>query len=160
MLIWDAYRNGGLHKYFPKKDTITAASGQVSVTFGLSWPEPEPPEPKRSCSLAEMRAARTANPSVGGPGTRHLAVEVVTHGVVNVWVCAPYFTLELVEAVEKWVVELPGDTNLKQWFVDGANKLDTGLRLGNLPGEVTCLTSMVDAAILAISAAPAAGAVR
>jgi hypothetical protein len=156
-LIWDAYRNGGLHKYFPKKDTIAAATGQVSVTFGLSWPETAPPDPKRSLSLDEMRRRRATTPALGGPGSKHLAVEVKAPGAVNVWVCAPYFTLELVGAVEKWVGELPGDADLQNWFVAGANKLDDGLRLGNPPGARACLTSMVDAAIAATATPVAAG---
>jgi hypothetical protein len=156
MLLWDAYRNGGLHKYFPKQDTIAAASGQVKVTFGLSWPETKLLDPKRSLSLEEMRARRKGNPALGGPGTRHLAVEMLAPGEAAFWVCSPYFALELEDAVEKWVAELPADPTLRQWFVDGANKLDEGLRLDNPPGSRACLTSMVDAAVAATAAAPVA----
>lgn len=151
MLLWDAYRNGGLHRYFPKKDTIAAAAGQVKVTFGLSWPETNPPDPKRSLSLEEMRAWRAANPTLGGPGTRHLAVEVLTPRAVTFWVCSPCFALELEEAVEKWAAELDRDAGLRQWFVDGASKLDAGLKLGNPPGLRTCLLSMVDAAVAVVA---------
>lgn len=157
MLIWDAYRNGGLHKYFPKKDTIAAAAGQVTVTFGLTWPETVPPDPKRCRSLEEMRERRAANPALGGPGSRHLSVEVNGPGDVNFWVCAPYFALELVEVVERWMGEFAGAADLQQWFVDGANKLEKGLQLDNPPGSRACLTSMVDAAIAAAAPAPAAG---
>ena len=49
---------------------------------------------------------------------------------LNFWVCAPFFTLEFVTAVEKWMEELAADPNMKQWFVDGVNRLEQGLLLG------------------------------
>ena len=75
MLIWDAYRNGGLHNYLPKQGTITTAIGQVRVTFGLSWPENPRPQPR--FNFEQMRSfARQIRPWC--PGTRHLAVEVIS----------------------------------------------------------------------------------
>jgi hypothetical protein len=154
MLIWDAYRNGGLHKFFPKQDTITAASGQVKVVFAISWPETSVPS-KRSLSLDEMRSWRAATPRPGDPGTRHLDVEVLAPQLVNFWVNSPVFALELDEAVEKWAGDLAGDATLQQWFVAGVDKLENGLKLGNPLGSQACLRSMVEAALAA--GPPAAG---
>jgi hypothetical protein len=153
MLIWDGYRNGGLHKYFPKQDEIATTAGQTTVVFGLTWPERVEATSKRSLTLDEMQAARAANPAIGGPGSRHLSAEIQPNGVVSFWVCAPFFALEMIDAVERWLAELVGNAALQQWFVDGADKLDNGLKLRNTAGSIPCLTSMVNAALAAAAAA-------
>ena len=155
MLIWDAYRNGGLHNYFPKQDTIPTTAGQTTVVFGLTWPETSFPNSKRSLTLEEMQAARAANPAMGGAGSRHLSAEIQPTGVVSFWVCVPLFALELIAAVESWLNALGADSRLQQWFVDGAEKLDEGLKLRKTTGSIPCLTSIVNAALATCAAAPA-----
>ncbi len=155
MLIYDAYRNGGLHNYFPKQDTIPTSAGQTTVIFGLTWPETSILSEKRSLTLAELIAARAANPAMGGPRSRHLAAELQPSGVVSFWVCAPIFALELIDAVEQWATDLVSDATLQQWFIDGAIKLEEGLKLRNPTGAKPCLTSIVNAAFATASSTPA-----
>jgi hypothetical protein len=155
MLIWDAYRNGGLHNYFPKRDTITTAAGHTPIVFGLSWFEALGPESKHSLKLDEMQAARAAKPAMGGTGSHHLAAEIQPTGTVSFWVCAPMFALELIDAGDKWVAELEHDATLQGWFVDGAETLYKGLKLDEPNGSKACLTSIVNAALAAAIPAPA-----
>jgi hypothetical protein len=147
MLIWDAYRNGGLHKFFPKRDTLGAASRQVNVVFAVSWPETGGLA-TRSLSLDEVRSWRVKIAGLGDPGARHLDVEVLAPHLVRFWVNSPVFAMELAEAVEKWATDMDGDAKLQQWFVAGANKLEDGLKLCNPPGSQACLRSMVSAALV------------
>jgi hypothetical protein len=146
-LIWDAYRNGGLHKFFPKQDTISVASGQVHVIFAVSWPETGGPA-NRSMSLDEVRLWRVKTLGQGNSGMRHLDVEALAPPLVKFWVNSPVFALELAEAVGKWETDMVGDANLQQWFVAGADRLEDGLKLDNPPGSHACLRSMVNAALV------------
>jgi hypothetical protein len=36
-LLWDAYRNGGIHRFFPKAGTVQVGGRPVDVTFSISW---------------------------------------------------------------------------------------------------------------------------
>ena len=106
MLFWDAYRNGGLHNYFPKQHTITTAAGARKVAFGLSWAEHGGAGGNRSPTLEEMQAARAGNPASGGPGLRHLDAEVQPGELLAFWVCAPILALELIDSGDKWATKL------------------------------------------------------
>jgi hypothetical protein len=145
-LLWDAYRNGGLHKFLPKKGTFQIAGQAVTVTFGVGWLETGTGTDQRSFSLEEVRALRTSNPTLAGLHPPHLGVVQDGPNSFQFWICAQLFVLELVDAVEAWMWDLGTVGGLDQWFIDGANKFEDGLALKRHPESVACLTAMIAAA--------------
>ena len=116
-LLWDAYRNGGLHCFFPKAGKEVQIGGrQVDVTFGVSWYEVDEPGGKRSATLSEARAARASTPA--------LSVQLIGPDSYNVWLMAQFFVLDFIDAVEKWDEELTQAAPLRQWFVTGAGVVE------------------------------------
>ncbi len=97
-LLWDAYRNGGLHRFFPKAGTVQIGGRQVDVRFGVSWYEVAVAGEKRSATLSEARAARASTPA--------LTVLSIGPDSYNVWLVAQFFVLDFIDAVERWAGEL------------------------------------------------------
>ena len=122
-LFWDAYRNGGLHRFFPKRDKIKATSGEVRLEFGISWPTLDGTGSTRCLSLDETRERWKSVLAGNRPESKHLCMEPNDDGSVNFWICAPYFALEFVDAVEKWSEDLRNNSTEQSWFVNGANGL-------------------------------------
>jgi hypothetical protein len=152
-LLWDAYRNGGLHKFFPKRGTFQIGGQSVTVTFGIGWLETGTGETQRSFSLEEVRALRANDPTLASLRPPHMGAVQDGPNSFQFWICAQLFVLEFVDAVETWMREVGAVTGLDHWFVDGANKFEDGLDLKRHPESVACLTAMITAARAA--AAPA-----
>ncbi len=111
-LLWDAYRNGGLHCFFPKAGTVQVGSRNVDVAFGISWCEVGVAAGKRSATLGEARAARETTPV--------LDVRQAGPDRYGVMLVAQFFVLDLIDAVEMWISELSEAAPLGQWFLIGA----------------------------------------
>lgn len=154
-LIWDAYRNGGLHKFFPKRDTITVGAQQVSITFTVGWLEHE--TPKRSFSLTEVQQLRVADPTLSSTRPGHLVV--VPHGpnAFLFYACVQATVLELVDAVGRWMEDLQSGAPFQQWFIDGANEFERGGLLNRHPEARACLAAMILAAQAGMAPAAASG---
>jgi hypothetical protein len=145
-LLWDAYRNGGLHKFLPKKGTFQIGGRPVTITFGVGWLETGTGADQRSSSLQEIRLLRASDPRLTGLRPPHLGVVQDGPDSFQFWICAQLFVLEFVEAVEAWMRDLGSVAGLDRWFIDGANKFEDGLTLGRHPESVACLTAMIAAA--------------
>ena len=65
------------------------------------------------------------------------------------WVCAPVFTLELIDAVDKWTEDLETEKPLQDWFLIGASKLDEGLAMKNFYRSCPRLMGIVNEAFTA-----------
>jgi len=150
-LIWDGYRNGGLHNFFPKQDMITTTAGPKKVLFSVSWPTSKNGNAERCLTLAEIQVGRANNPTVGGPGARHLDAEMQSNGDISIFLSSPVFALELIDAGDRWAAELEQNGALQGWFVEGAARLSQGLTFQNLPGAKACLDRMVNAAVAAVT---------
>jgi len=137
-LLWDAYRNGGLHRFFPKRGPMSVGSRQVNVSFGIAWAEVAIAGGKRSATLNEVRAAR----ATGSP----LDVQFAGVNSVQIWLVAPFFVLDFIEAVETWVKELSGAPPLGPWFITGATELEEGLAPRQHPESLACLASLIGTA--------------
>jgi hypothetical protein len=140
-LVWDAYRNGGLHKFFPKRDTITVGARQISITFTVGWLEHQ--SPKRSFSLAEVRRLRAADPTLSGTRPGHLVVIPNGPNAFAFFACVQATVLELVDAVGLWMDDLQTGSPFDQWFIDGANEFERGGLLNRHPQARACLTAMI-----------------
>src|SRR5262249_21754217 len=134
-LLWDAYRNGGLHRFFPKAGTVQVGSRQVDVTFGISWCEVGVPGGKRSATLSEARAARAATPV--------LDVRSAGADSYNIMLVAQFFVLDFIDAVEKWIGELSEAAPLGVWFVAGAGDVESGLALKKHAESLACLADLL-----------------
>ena len=137
-LLWDAYRNGGIHRFFPKAGKVEIGGRPVNVTFGISWLEVSGPGAKRSATLDQARAARASVPAV--------TVEPVGQESFNVWLCAQLFVLDFIDAVEKWMGELTVAAPLGPWFVTGAGEVKDGLAPKAHPESLACLTDLLTSA--------------
>jgi hypothetical protein len=134
-LLWDAYRNGGLHRFFPKAGTVQIGGRQVDVRFGVSWYEVAVAGEKRSATLSEARAARASTPA--------LTVLSIGPDSYNVWLVAQFFVLDFIDAVERWAGELTPAAPLGQWFVTGAGDVVDGLALKKHPESLACLADLL-----------------
>ena len=137
-LLWDAYRNGGLHRFFPKAGTLPVGGQQINVTFGVSWFEVAIPGGKRSATVVEARTAQASAP--------RLIVHSTGRDSYQVWIVAQLFILDFIEAVETWLGELTPAPDLGPWFIDGANALEAGMAPGRHAESLACLADLVTTA--------------
>ena len=69
MVIWDAYRNGGLHNFLPKRTKVKTNDGKKELTFAICWFEKVAGSGSRQArTLDDIRSLR----ATGGPKSRHL----------------------------------------------------------------------------------------
>ena len=60
-LIWEAYRNGGIHRFFPKMGTLSVGSLKLNVSFRVDWHNDNSTGRKRKRTLLQARAYRTSS---------------------------------------------------------------------------------------------------
>jgi hypothetical protein len=125
-LVWDAYRNGGLHRFLPKKQEFKVKSNCVQLDFGVCWSETRLPLPLKDIQKRWRRVAKGQDSA-----TKHLQFKRNDDGSINFWVSAPYFSLELEAAVENWINHLAGDEIRQTWFACGVKCFESGLELGS-----------------------------
>jgi hypothetical protein len=133
-LLWDAYRNGGLHRFLPKKHEFTSNTGKTStVTFGVTWLENDL-RPNRCCNLNEVKEIQAKDPTLAGLSLPHLRLTPGVDDSLNFWLCAQALVLELADSVVEWENELKSGSNFAKWFVDGVNAFEEGLTLAGGSG--------------------------
>jgi hypothetical protein len=137
-LIWDAYRNGGLHRFFPKAGVLPVGGRQINVTFGVSWFEVSNSEGKRSATVEEARIARAT--------AQRLKVQSAGIDSYYIWIVAQFFVLDFIEAVQTWISELTPVADLGPWFIDGATALEGGLAPGCHAESLACLADLITTA--------------
>lgn len=134
-LVWDAYRNGGLHKFLPKKIQLVRPAGTpVSVDFGVGWAE-DGSRPRCSMTLDEVQALRSRDPMLSMLRPPHLALALQAPDVAIFSVCAQALVLELMEAGDAWSSEVVSNAQLQTWFIDGANAFEEGRALSGGQGR-------------------------
>lgn len=139
-LLWDAYRNGGLHRFLPKKHNFISDVGKkTTVTFGVVWLE-DPSRPNRCCNLDEVSKLRAKDPTLARISPPHLVLTSDVGDSINFWICAQALVLELADSAEEWEKELKTRSDLATWFVDGVNAFEKGLELGS---GLTCLQKII-----------------
>lgn len=143
-LLWDAYRNGGLHRFLPKKHEIASGVGKTTtVTFAVTWLE-DRSRPNWCYTLEEVNQLRASDRTLAGIFPPHLGLTLEISGSLQFTLCVQALLLEFADSVEEWAEELRAGSNLAAWFVDGANAFDLGRQLAGGSGLV-CLQNMVTA---------------
>lgn len=126
-LLWDAYRNGGLHKFLPKEAEVANVAGNPKrVVFAVSWAE-DPSRSNPSYTVEEIKRLRGIDPTLASLG--HLALTPIGADLFRFTLCAQALVLEFAESVHEWQKELMSDPALHPWFLEGANAFDLGRKL-------------------------------
>lgn len=128
-LLWDCYRNGGVHRFLPKMSKIKNQSGQdVQIVFTVNWLLDKSRQ-NQSYTLEEVQRLRNKDPELRMLSQPHLGITSPNPSQIQYHLCAQAFLLEFAESVEKWKQDLQPRTSFSDWFIDGANAFDLGRRL-------------------------------
>lgn len=134
-LLWDAYRNGGLHKFLPKKIRLVRPAGTaVRIDFGVGWAE-DGTRPRSSMTLEEVQQLRLQDPTLSMLRPPHLDLALQVPDAAVFSVCAQALVLEFMEAGDAWASEVVSNAKLQGWFIEGANAFEEGLALSGGQGR-------------------------